>query len=454
MPKLLGYIKSFYTILALILGGVMYVTYAIPNQAWGNKYLIMVAGFVALFLPYYTKLSEWFERKAVLMTSYIFLGKLIRFAWQFLFNLSVIVLLIKGGIVLPEDLEIVGGLYSAVAITTLGSQGMQYLSIALANRDIGSHYKNVTFALGTNVVISALASMGIVWIQYIFIAMGIVLGFIGTIYSLITDIMGKVAPKGGVGIFFGTFNPAHNTHMSIVKQFIKDRGLSKVYIHPTVVPRMHAKLLRDGVIRIAKMENGMRIYEKTEKADAHIDYFPTGNKFYEVENRLAMLREIVRDYQMENQVEVIYYPKEYESDGFYSVIKQIRKLHKGERIHGLHGSDYGGMLVRAIYDESTGIWPCAIVRKDNVSATAIRNGAQNMTSPTVTKILEVLKDYYKKSVGEKIEINGSTYVYKDHCLVFDQPAAFDIKRSKETVSKGHLEDPAYEGISNRFVQKG
>jgi hypothetical protein len=216
MNMFMAYMKSFYTRLAIILGLVMYTTYAISSQLWESTQLITVSLVVAVFLPYYTKISEWFERKAVYYTGLIFLGKIIRFIWQFGFNYFALMLLLNGGIVRSEDLDIIGGLYGAVALTTFSSQGMQYLSIALANRDYGNHYKNVTFALGTNVMVSALASMGIVWIQYIFIVMGILLGFIGALYSLFTDLMGKLAPKGGIGVFFGTFNPAHKSHMEIV----------------------------------------------------------------------------------------------------------------------------------------------------------------------------------------------------------------------------------------------
>lgn len=421
MNKFLSYMKSFYTRLAIILGCAMYVTYALASNMWSSPYLITVAVFVSVFLPYYTKISEWFERYGVLHTGKMFFGKFIRFVWQFGFNMFILFMLLKGGIIKSEDLDIIGGLFGAVALTTFSSQGMQYLAISLANRDHGNHYKNVTFALGSNVIISALASMGIVWVQYIFIVMGVVLGLIGSFYSLITDIMCLIAPKGGVGIFFGTFNPAHKTHMEIIKRFIEERNLEKVYVHPTVIPRMHGKLLRDGVIRIERIENGIRIYERTDKADAHIDYFPTGNKFYEVENRLAMLKASVMDWNMNDKVEVIYYPNEYEADGFYAVINKIREMHPGVRIHGLHGSDHGGMLVRAIYDESIGIWPYAVVRKDNVSATAIRAGAKNMTSATVTKIIEILKDSYSKKENEYIEINGVTYMYnKSRLLAVDK----------------------------------
>jgi len=159
----------------------------------------------------------------------------------------------------------------------------------------------------------------------------------------------------------------------------------------------------------------MRIYDRTEKADFHIDYFPTGNIFYEVENRVAMLKAAIRDANLEDKVEILYLPKIYQQSGFYGIIKLIRRKHLNEKIYGLHGSDNGGMLVRAIYDESFVI-PNAIIRKDNVSATAIRNGAKNMTSNTVTKIQGILSDSYNKKNDDEFTINNITYVYNNHKL--------------------------------------
>jgi hypothetical protein len=50
-----AYLKSFYTKLAFIMGLVMYGSYAIPTDSCGSKYLIFVAAFVAIFLPFTQK---------------------------------------------------------------------------------------------------------------------------------------------------------------------------------------------------------------------------------------------------------------------------------------------------------------------------------------------------------------------------------------------------------------
>ena len=72
------------------------------------------------------------------------------------------------------------------------------------------------------------------------------------------------------------------------------------------------------------------------------------------------------------------------------MIAEIKRRYPGVRLHGLHGTDYGGMIVRQICDECGWIYPWRILRRDSVSATAIRRGAKGMTSAVVTDVLEQL----------------------------------------------------------------
>ena len=88
------------------------------------------------------------------------------------------------------------------------------------------------------------------------------------------------------------------------------------------------------------------------------------------------------------KVEVMFLPETYNARGFQGVIGEIRKKHPGVRLHTLHGTDFGGMLVRFICDECGWIYPWCILRRDNVSATAIRRGAKGMTLPVVTDVLD------------------------------------------------------------------
>ena len=96
----------------------------------------------------------------------------------------------------------------------------------------------------------------------------------------------------------------------------------------------------------------MRIYKKTNKADIHVNYFPTGNRFYEALTRKKLIELALKEAGLSDKVEVLYLPDIYEHTGFYGIIKYIKKMNPGECIHGVHGSDLGGMWIRRIYDES------------------------------------------------------------------------------------------------------
>jgi hypothetical protein len=143
----------------------------------------------------------------------------------------------------------------------------------------------------------------------------------------------------------------------------------------------------------------------------HMDYFPTGNAFFEIENRLAMLHAAVEDAGLQDKVEVLYLPRTYARRGFRGVIAHVRRFEPGRRLHGLHGSDYGGVVVRMIYD-SAFVRPFAVVRKDKVSATAIRAGGSGMTTPTVDRILATLRDDVPKRDGDVLTFGSRTYVYR------------------------------------------
>lgn len=427
MDKAKMYLNSFSTKLAIFVGILMYFTYAFKERLFTNLFLIGVCLFVAIFLPHFTKLVDKIEKKFEFMSGRLFLGKLGRFIPQLVFNLVVLVMFLIGHVVHENDLARIGGPLGAAVLTTLASQGLQYVGLVLSNRDIGNRYANVTIALSLNSVVTALAALGFNTFQTVFIIGGIIFGIIGIGYSLVTDLMSIFAPKGGVGIFFGTFNPVHTTHIKLIKEFIENRNLEKVYVHPTVIPKGHQQMLNDNIIRIARMEGGMRFYETTEKADVHVNYFPTGNKFFEIENRIIMLRAAIKDSNLDDKVEVICFPEIYAKDGFYGVIKLIKSKCKGKHIHGLHGSDVGGMLVRAIYDETLGIWPYPVRRTDNVSATAIRKGAVGMTSRSTTEILEFLK---RQTENAEIEVQGENYIFTNQRLL-------ETVKSKDVCSQPH-----------------
>ena len=169
----------------------------------------------------------------------------------------------------------------------------------------------------------------------------------------------------GIGVFFGTFNPFHKTHLSLVQRALAERGLEKVVIHPTVLPRFHRMALARGEIAVSCIENGFQVMERTELADSNVDYFPTGNKFLPPETRRHLIELALEEAGLSDRVEVAFFPKTYEEKGFHGVLARIRREQpRQSAIHGIHGSDWGGMLVRAILDECGWIYPLAVRRRD------------------------------------------------------------------------------------------
>jgi nicotinic acid mononucleotide adenylyltransferase len=276
-------------------------------------------------------------------------------------------------------------------VTTLASQGAQYLAIVLSNRNVGDLNRNVLVGLSVNILVAALATAGVAFVKPIFLTLGIVLGAVVFSVGALSDIRSVFFPRRGIGIFFGTFNPFHKTHLRIIEMALRERGLSKVLIHPTIIPKLHARALERGEIRIARVQNGLQVYERTEKADSNVNYFPTGDRFYPPETRRLMIELAIAEAGLIGKVDVAFFPETYRDYGFYGVLRKIRRQYPGQPIHCLHGSDLGGMLIRNIFDESGWMYPMAVRRRDGVSATAIRNGATAMTSAVVTETLAHLK---------------------------------------------------------------
>ncbi len=274
---------------------------------------------------------------------------------------------------------------TALLILLFASAGLHAIAVTCAYHGKGDRVGNILLSL---VIASGLISLLIAYsagwaVTWVLAAAFLVHILIG----LMSDIRAAIYPKSGVGIYFGTFNPIHKTHLKIIREAIEKRGLQKVYIHCTTVPKLHRTALANHEIEM-KMQEGMRVYAKTELADSSKNYFPTGNKFYEYEIRKELIKAGVTDAELTDFIEVLDLPDIYERDGFFGVIKHIKSINpKGTPIHGIHGSDTGGIWVRNIFDDSGWIYPYPVVRKDNISATSIRAGATGYTSPTIEAFL-------------------------------------------------------------------
>lgn len=381
------YVRSPSTHMAAFVGLLSYVSYAYAHGSWANPALIGVSVFTGIFAPTYAKLSNKAELWANNRFGFVTGGRLGRFIPQYAFNLAVFWVMLSGGALNRVGMASVGGVAGAALVTSLASQGSQYLGIFAFQRGIGDLNRNVLAGVSANLVLAALGTAGLPFARGIFLIAGFALGALFFGVGLLSDLRSKLAPKGGIGLFFGTFNPFHNTHLSIVRRAIEQRRLNKVIIHPTLVPRLHADALRKGQLHVARLEDGFQVYERTQKADVNVDYFPSGNKFLPPETRKALIELALAEAGLGSKAEVVFMRETYNSKGFQGVIAAIKKAHPGTRLHGLHGTDAGGMTVRQIYDECGWIYPWRILRRDGVSATAIRRGAKGMTSDVVTDVL-------------------------------------------------------------------
>jgi nicotinic acid mononucleotide adenylyltransferase len=383
------YLRSPSTRLAAFAGVLTYVCYAYAHNSWTNPALIGVALFFAVFMPTYTRLSNKAELWANNRFGFVTAGRLGRFVPQFAFNLVLFAVMLWGGGMSRSGVATVGGIAGAALITSLASQGLQYLGFYLFARGIGDLNRNVLVGICVNTVLTALGTAGLPYGREAFLLLGFGLGGFLLLVGMMSDLRSVFAPNGGIGLYFGTFNPFHNTHLAILKRAMAERHLDKIIIHPTLIPRAYAEAFRKGQIRVARLrDDGFQVYEKTEKADVNVDYFPTGNIFLPPETRRALIELAIAEEGLGGKVEVIFLRETYDTRGFQGVIAEIKKRHPGVRLHTLHGTDFGGMLVRVICDECGWIYPWRILRRDNISATAIRKGAKGMTPAVVTDVLD------------------------------------------------------------------
>jgi hypothetical protein len=388
--KAFRYLRSPSTRWAAFVGLLTYASYAYAHNSWTNASLIGVSLFIGVFLPSYARLSNNAELWTNNRFGFVSIGRLGRFFPQFVFNLAVFGVTLWGGALNRDGVASVGGIAVAALVTTVASQGAQYVGLYLAQRGVGDPTRNVQFGLSINLMLTALGTAGLPVARELFLLGGTALG--GLVYGIgiLSDIRSKLAPKRGVGMMFGTFNPFHNTHLDMIARAIAERGLSKVVVHPTLIPRIHVDALRKGEIEVVRVQDGYQIYDSTAKADSNVDYFPAGRQFLAPETRRALIELAVAEAGLEDKVEVAFYPEIYAKRGFQGVIAEIRKRYPDQPLHILHGTDHGGMTVRQICDECGWIYPWRIMRRNAVSATAIRRGAKGMTAGIVTEVLEQL----------------------------------------------------------------
>src|SRR5262245_35539345 len=162
--------------------------------------------FTGVFLPTYAKLSNKAELWANNQFGFVTAGRLGRFIPQYAFNLVMFWIMQWGGALNREGIASVGGVASAALVVTLASQGAQYLALYLVQRGIGDANRNVLIGLLINLMLAALGTAGVPIAREAFLVSGFILGAVLFGIGLASDIRSQIAPSGGIGLFFGTFN--------------------------------------------------------------------------------------------------------------------------------------------------------------------------------------------------------------------------------------------------------
>jgi hypothetical protein len=316
VDRFVRYVRSPSTRMAAFAALLSYLSYAYAHGSWANQSLIGVSVFVGVFMPSYAKLSNKADLWASNLFGFVTAGRLGRFIPQYGFNLAVFGIMLWGGALNRDGIASVGGFASAALITTLASQGTQYLGMYLVARGVGDANRNVLVGLAVNIVLASFGTAGIPVAREAFLVVGFGFGAVLFGIGLLSDLRSKLAPQGGIGLFFGTFNPFHNTHLAMVRQAMDERGLDKVVIHPTLVPRIHAEAFRKGELRVGRMQSGFQVYETTDKADMNVDYFPSGRMFLPPETRKVLIELALAEAGLGNRVEVAFSSETYNKKGF------------------------------------------------------------------------------------------------------------------------------------------
>ena len=173
------YLRSPSTRMAAFGGLLTYLSYAYAHGSWANPVLICVSIFVGVFLPSYAKLSNKAELWANNQFGFVTAGRLGRFIPQLAFNLVMFWLMLWGGALNQLGMASVGGIAGAALVTTLASQGTQYLGGYLVARGFGDANRNTLVGILINVTLAGLGTAGMPGAREAFLVTGFLLGGLG-----------------------------------------------------------------------------------------------------------------------------------------------------------------------------------------------------------------------------------------------------------------------------------
>jgi hypothetical protein len=260
------------------------------------------------------------------------------------------------------------------------SSAMLYFALKLSYFNIGNRNNNMNIALSIALLLFYLVIAHVLNTTILLLTLSLLLIVYIIIKLIISEYKVMSAPRYGIGIFFGSFNPVHKAHIKIIQNAIKSRKLSKVLIQVNTIPELHRIAINNKEIISESNGKGFNVYKKTSIAIPGKDYFPTGNKFFDHSIRVNLIKESLNEYALAEKVQILDYDEIYDQKGFPGIIEKIHSSYQNIPLHGIHGSDVGGMWVRYIFDSFSFIYPYPIVRNDGISSTKIRDGIKNLTT--------------------------------------------------------------------------
>lgn len=387
----------------------LYFSLSLLVNNFVNLSVILCSLLCALVIPVFSIYVNYAEEKLQIKTAFLSIGRLGRVLLLAVFASVLFALLSQAEVIEINKYQSFGGFWGLVFFSAFSQYALQYISLSLFARNVGRKTKNLIFAVSINVLFIVLSLIDhSIWLKLPLLFSAFVFGGGVLFVGLFSDLRSLFYPQHGVGVFFGSFNPIHRVHMDVLKEFIAERNLSRVYIQCSSFNKFHLRALLRGEITLDKREKGIKLYKKTKLSDDFISYFPKGNRFFDYQLKRKLIEEAVKEAGLDHVVTVLDLKDTYETYGYYGVLKNIKRRHLKTPIHILHGSDINGMYIREVSDECGFFYPKAVRRRVGVSSRKIRMGHWESLNPSVRQFLKNLEKA-KQSIQAPVMIAPKGY---------------------------------------------
>lgn len=172
----------------------LYGAYAQLGGRWANAALIAASAWFFFSLPLFARASNWLHARVAAATGSPTLGRLARLVVQWCYNLALYHLFLETGIVERSAVGALGGAAGGALLTTVASNGFQFIALGLADRGFGRRDGNVTLAICLTVLVTALAVHDVPAARPLFIAFGAAVTLLTVLFGASRELR-SVAPR-------------------------------------------------------------------------------------------------------------------------------------------------------------------------------------------------------------------------------------------------------------------